>query len=39
MQEMTALKTIKTGLIETMRMKPLFYYLHSMLIHLAEMGL
>ena len=39
MQEMTALKTTKTGQIGTMQMKSLFYYLHSMLIHPVETGL
>lgn len=39
MQGMTALKTIKIGQIGTMQMKPLFCYLHSMLIHLEEMVL
>ena len=39
MQEMTVLKAIKTGQIGTMQMKLLFYYLHSMLVHLVEMGL
>lgn len=37
--EMTARKIIKIGQTETMQMKSLFYYLHSMLIHLVEMGL
>ena len=39
MQGMTALKTIKIGQIGTMQMKPLFCYLHLMLIHLEEMVL
>ena len=39
MQEMTAQKNIKIGQIGTMRMKSLFYSLHSMLMHLVEMGL
>ena len=39
MQGMTAQKIIKIGQIGTMQMKSLFYYLHSMLIRLAEMGL
>ena len=36
---MTARKIIKIGQTETMQMKSLFYYLHSMLIHLVETGL
>lgn len=39
MPEMTARKIIKIGQTETMQMKSLFYYLHSMLIHLVETGL
>lgn len=39
MLEMTARKIIKIGQTETMQMKSLFYYLHSMLIHLVETGL
>ena len=39
MPEMTARKIIKIGQTETMQMKSLFYYLHSMLIHLLETGL
>ena len=38
MPEMTARKIIKIGQTETMQMKSLFYYLHSMLIHLVETG-
>lgn len=39
MPEMTVRETIRIGLTGTMRMKSLFYYLRSMLIHLAEMVL
>ena len=39
MPEMTARKIIKIGQTETMQMKSLFYYLHSMLIHLVETDL
>lgn len=39
MPEMIARKIIKIGQTETMQMKSLFYYLHSMLIHLVETGL
>lgn len=37
--DISVVKIIKIGQTETMQMKSLFYYLHSMLIHLVETGL